>query len=289
MTDPSVTRAFLEAEVEALEAFGFVAVMPAGNPLHMVEVTRREDGGLEVRLPGRPVILPELPAPVRAKLRDRGFVSEDPADRNQPWVKSVGDTSTAVDLVQHLLTEVLEEKSDVAIDIAHGSHKAEHEARKKLGVTRAQIEKILTSMTNSPVAQDDDGDYILPLQDVQVMISPRLMHDGTVVVRVFTITNVHVNVTPELGLFLARLNFGLLFGRFALDTEHRAIWFDESLLGAQLNEELLRFTVKIVATTADEWDDRLKQMFGGATYQDVLTNRVAEGTAPTKPGQGGYL
>jgi len=289
MTDPTAVRAFLEAEVEALEGFGFVAVMPAGNPLHMVEVTRREDGGLEVRMPGRPVILPELPTAIRAKLRERGFASKDPADRNEPWVKGVDDTHTAVDLVQRVLTEVLEEKSDVAVDIAHGSHKAEHEARQKLSAARAQIEKILTSMTGSPVAQDDDGDYILPLQDVQVMISPRLMHDGTVVVRVFTITNVQVNVTPELGLFLARLNFGLLFGRFALDTEHRAIWFDESLLGAQLSEELLRFTVKIVATTADEWDDRLKQMFGGATYQEVLTNRVSEGTAPTKPGQGGYL
>jgi hypothetical protein len=32
----------------------------------------------------------------------------------------------------------------------------------------------------------------------------------------------------------------------------------------------LRFTVSAVAAIADEWDDRLKQMFGGATYQEVL-------------------
>jgi len=41
-----------------------------------------------------------------------------------------------------------------------------------------------------------------------------------------------------------------------------------------------------VASTADQWDDRLKQMFGGATYQEVLTQRVNGETPPVKPGEG---
>ena len=61
-----------------------------------------------------------------------------------------------------------------------------------------------------------------------------------------------------------------MFGRFALDAEHAAIWFDETLLGDQLSDETLHATVGIVASTADEWDDRLKQMFGGVTYQQFL-------------------
>ena len=103
------------------------------------------------------------------------------------------------------------------------------------------------------------------------------------------ITNVGVIVAPELGLFLARLNFGLMFGRFALDAEHHSIWVDESLLGEHFTDEQMRFTIEIVASIADEWDDRLKQMFGGATYQDVLTKRTDHSTPPTKPGLGGYL
>jgi hypothetical protein len=35
--------------------------------------------------------------------------------------------------------------------------------------------------------------------------------------------------------------------------------------------------------------DRLKQMFGGATYQEVLTGQVGLKPPPVKPGQGGYL
>ena len=33
MSDPSASRAFLLAEVEALESFAFVLVSPAGRPL----------------------------------------------------------------------------------------------------------------------------------------------------------------------------------------------------------------------------------------------------------------
>lgn len=289
MTDPNIARTFLEAEVEGLEAFDFLAVAPGGNPFHLVEVTRGPDGALEVRVPGRPRLLPELDVDVRRRLRDQGFASQDPADRTKPWAKRAEDTAAAVALLRRVLGEVFGEKPDAALDVAHGSHRTEVEALEKLATTRKQIEKTLMELAGAPVEQDPDGDYILPVGDVHVMVAPRATPDGTVVVRVFAIANVGVNVTPELGLFLARLNFGLMFGRFALDIEHRSIWFDESLLGNPLNEDQLRFAVKIVGATADEWDDRLKQMFGGATYQDVLKNRASGSAPPTKPGHGGYL
>jgi len=121
---------------------------------------------------------------------------------------------------------------------------------------------------------------------VHVMVSPRVVMTGQIVVRVFAITNVGVQVSPELGLFLARLNFGLTFGRFALDAERGAIWFDEAILGEEFREEELRFAVRMVATTADQWDDRLKQMFGGATYQEVLSQKQSEPMEMAKPGEG---
>jgi hypothetical protein len=288
MTDPAAARTFLEGEVEALEPFGFVAVVPGGNPLHLVELARR-NGGLEVRVPGRPQLAPELPAAVRSKLLEHGFRSEDPADRTKPWARQADAAGQAVEIVQQVLTEALEEKPDATLDVAHGSRKAEHEARLKLAETRELVQKALIELKGGPVEQDADGDYVVPLGDVHVTVALRLLPDGTVVVRVFAITNVGITVAPELGLFLARLNFGLMFGRFALDAEHASIWFDESLLGAQLTDEQLLFTVKIVAATADQWDDRLKQMFGGATYQDVLKKRAVGTPPPTKPGEGGYL
>jgi hypothetical protein len=289
MTSPDAVRAFLLGEIEALEVFGFVAVSPAGRPLNVVEVTRREDGGLDVRVPGRPRIVPELPIPVRSALRDRGFASADPGDPTRPWVHAAADAHSAVELAQRLLGEVFGEKPDVTLDVAHGSHKAEHDAQLRLGAARERIERVMTGMAGRRPEQDADGDYVVPASDVHVIVAPRVAAGGPVVVRVFAITNVGVSVTPELGLFLARLNFGLMFGRFALDAEHRSIWFDETLLGDQFSDEELRFAIQVVSATADEWDDRMKQMFGGATYQEVLTSGANHELPRVKPGEGGYL
>jgi len=289
MTDPTAARSFLLGEVDALEPFEFVAVSSAAAPLQLVELTRREDNGLEVRVPGRPPPVPELPIPVRSALRDRGFRNEDPADPRLAWVREVSDAAAAVELAQLLLSEVFGGKPDLRLDVSHGSHKAEHVARQKLAAARGRIENVLKSVAARRVEQDRDGDYVLPIRDVHVVVAPRIAPGGPVIVRVFAITNVGIAVTPELGLLLARLNFGLMFGRFALDAEHQSIWFDETLLGDQFTEEELRFTIDVVASTADQWDDRLKQMFGGVTHQEALAQRSDRPEALAKPGQGLYL
>lgn len=286
MTDLGAVRSFLLSEVEALEPFGFVAVVPSGRPLHIAEVTQREDGGLEVRVPGRPRSVPEIEPSVRSALKERGFASDDPADPTKPWARAAEDGEAAVGLLQKMLVEVFGEKPDATLDVGHGSHQTEHEARKKLELARTRIESIVTEILGRRPEQDKDGDYVLPIDEVHVTVAPRATPDAQVVIRVFAITNIGVAVTPELGLFLARLNFGLMFGRFALDTEHQSIWFDETLLGEQFREEELHFAIRMVAGTADDWDDRLKQMFGGATYQEALAGHAAGTPPPTKPGEG---
>ena len=289
MADSATTRAFLQAEVEALEPLGFVLIAASGSPLHVVELGRREDGRLEVSVPGRPPVLPPLELTERSALHERGFASADAADPTQRWTKEVGDAAAAVDLALRVLAEVFAEKPDAALDVGHGSHIAEHEARKRLAETRENVEKMLTNLQKRAPDRDDDGDFLIPIGDIRVVVAPRIAPGGPPVVRVFAITNVGVPVTPELGLMLARLNFGLMFGRFALDAEHQAIWFDETLLGDHIHEDELRFIIHAVATTADQWDDRLKQMFGGSTHQDVLKGQAAQKVPPIKPGHGGYL
>ena len=245
---------------------------------------RRDSWRLES--PVAPAIVPQLDAAVRGSLRDLEFESEDPADPTKPWVRCVEDSDSAVDLLQEIRVRVFGEKPDVKLNVMHGSHRLEHEATQKLSLARSRIESLVPEIAGRSAEQDQDGDYLLTLGQMQVTIAPRAMPDGGVVIRVFAITNVSVNVTPELGLFLARLNFGMMYGRFALDVEHRSIWFDETLLGENFREEELGLVVRMVATTADLWDDRLKQMFGGATYQEILAGRSAETLPPTKPGEG---
>ena len=243
-------------------------------------------------MPGRPRIVPELPVPVRTSLRDRGFKSEDAADPTLPWVRAVDDAAAAVELVHELITAVFEEKPDVALDIAHASHRAEHEAQQKLAVVRERLERVLSEIAGGRPEQDADGDYLLPMGGVRVTVAPRVSPGGPVIVRVFAITNVGVTVAPALGLFLARLNFGLMFGRFALDAEHSAIWFDETLLGDQLTDEALRFTVGIVAEPggrvgrpppADVWRRDLPRRPAGSHQSGIPPTNPAAVATSRKP------
>jgi hypothetical protein len=99
-----------------------------------------------------------------------------------------------------------------------------------------------------------------------------------------------LNLTAELGLFLARLNFSLMFGRFSIDTDHQAVWFDETLLGDHVTDEELKFTVEMVASTANEWDQKIAATFGGRIRDPQEEQSTSDGPTPTsKPGQGGYL
>ena len=146
-------------------------------------------------------------------------------------------------------------------------------------------------MCSSDLHIDADGDYVFGVGAVRIIVVARSIPGAPAIVRVVTITNTDVKIDGDLGLFLARLNFGLMFGRFALDVEHRAIWFDETLLGEDLSETQLRFTVEMVARTAAEWRQRLQQMVGG-NIDDAGASVEAPGNgaqARPKPGAGGYL
>lgn len=290
MASRETLNALLLEEIEATSAFDFVALVPSGRPLHAVEVTRTEQGALEVRVPGRPPMVPELAVERREALRSRGFTSDEPADRTQPWAHAVPDAPSAADLAHRVLEEVFGEKPDAKLDIAHGSHRGEHELRAKLAKARERIERVAREMLECDCEQDNDGDYVFPVGDVQVTVAARPAPGNRVLVRVFAITNVGIEVNPEVGLLLSRLNFGLMVGRFSLDADRGAVWFDETLLAENFDEGELRWTIELVASTADQWDDQLKRMFGGSTHQEIVTGRAAGGDGAIKPGgTGQYL
>ena len=289
MGDPQVTQAFLEGQVEKLEPFDFLMLGASSQPFHMVEVNRLENGDLQVRVPGRPPGFPGVRPERQQGLRERGFESKEADDPSEPWIRGAENPAEAVAAMLGVIHEVFGEPEDFAMNVAQGNRRAEHEARQRLAEVRERIEKALPDLMGQAVDRDEDGDYVLPIGDVHVTIAPRIAPGGGIVVRIIAIANVGVNVSPELGLFLANLNFGLIFGRFALDAANRSIWVDESLLGDHFSDDELRFSVHAVAQVADEWDDRLKQMFGGNTYQEMLKQSPDSSKPTHKPGQGLYL
>lgn len=301
---------FVTAQVEALAPLDFVLVAVPRPPFDAVQVLREEDGTLAVVVAERNVAAgapPYTPEQLTALAR-LGFpaaAAEGVAGGTAPAAPTglrvatpPADAGAAATLVESLLGEVLGVEPGTAVDVRHGSEREAREAAERITKMRACIEPVLAEFSGgTPAPQDDDGDYVLDIGHVRVFVAPRALPGRPPpIIRVFAITNAGVNLGSELGLFLGRLNFSLMFGRFSIDADNASVWFDETLLGEHVTAEELRFTVEMVAATANEWDQKIAGMFGGRTRSPepeastAGSSAVGPDGAPTnKPGQGGYL
>jgi hypothetical protein len=113
-------------------------------------------------------------------------------------------------------------------------------------------------------------------------------------VGVFCVTNVDVDLEPELATFLLTTNHTLGFGSFSYDPSNRAVWLRHTLLGTTLDVPELQAAVAAVSTTAAALDDTIKERFGGRRFQDAPSEmqRRMEPPEPTEqppPNASGYL
>ncbi|WP_052664742.1 T3SS (YopN, CesT) and YbjN peptide-binding chaperone 1 [Nitriliruptor alkaliphilus] len=114
-------------------------------------------------------------------------------------------------------------------------------------------------------------------------------------VGVFSVTNVDVELTPDLAAFLLTTNHTLGFGAFSYDVGNRAVWLRHTLLGTTLDGPELQSAVAAVATTAARLDHPIRDRFGGGTFADAPDD-VQRGVEPPRvdpeppaPNASGYL
>lgn len=107
-------------------------------------------------------------------------------------------------------------------------------------------------------------------------------------VGVFSITNLDVELTPELARFLVVTNHRLGIGAFSYDGENRAVWLRHTLAGTTLDAPELQTAVAAVASTAAHFDDLIAQRFGGRSFDDA-PREVQDSTSPPTPNASGYL
>ena len=114
-------------------------------------------------------------------------------------------------------------------------------------------------------------------------------------VGVFSVTNLDVPFTADLGRFLLTTNHTLGFGAFSYEPDHQAVWLRHTLLGGTLDLPELQTAVVAVATTAARLDHEIRDRFGGRTFQDAPSDvqRQVEPpepqARPSRPGTRGYL
>lgn len=93
-----------------------------------------------------------------------------------------------------------------------------------------------------------------------------------------------VELSQELATQLMTLNGHLRFGAFAYDPADQLVLFVHSILGGTtLDAEELLATVSDVALIADEYDDKIRDKYGGQTMRDLLEEAALERVLDADP------
>lgn len=100
-------------------------------------------------------------------------------------------------------------------------------------------------------------------------------------VNVHSVTNIDLDLSDELARFLVTTNHRLGFGALSYDTDNRAVWMRQTLLGTALDAPELQAAVATVARTAAGLDDEVQRRFGGRTFDGATPNERAAATPPT--------
>ena len=116
---------------------------------------------------------------------------------------------------------------------------------------------------------DQEDDFVLQFNDgVMVYVMPRDWAQGKTIVLVMAIANKEVRVEESLGNFLAVENSKILFGRLSLYPDRKEVRFEHTLLGDWLNRDELQTAILAVATSANVYDDQIKERWGGKKYTE---------------------
>jgi hypothetical protein len=135
-------------------------------------------------------------------------------------------------------------------------------------VLRSKVENYLRQRQLSYEVKPNGSLWIRQGSTV-VVVSPSQWGERTLVKLAAPIALNIRQVTPELTRFLAEKNYQLLFGKFSLDTENNAVWYEHVLLGDFLDAEELFVALVAIALTADEHDEQVAEMAGGQRIADL--------------------
>lgn len=101
---------------------------------------------------------------------------------------------------------------------------------------------------------------------VTVVVSP--INDKATVVRAYSWVVTGAESTPELRQYLLEENYNMRFGGFAQEPGTGDILFTHAILGEGMDTDEFMWTLMAVSNTADEYDDKIVQRFGGQRAVD---------------------
>jgi hypothetical protein len=107
----------------------------------------------------------------------------------------------------------------------------------------------------------------------EAVVYPWGEDDAVVTTRAYVVRG--TEVTFDLMKFLLQENDRLRFGGFGVD-EDGDIFFQHAIVGSTVDPEELRASVLAVVITADEYDDRIIEAYGGQSALDFIREALEE-------------
>ena len=139
---------------------------------------------------------------------------------------------------------------------------------------KGKVQRILADELGS-VEIDRDGDFIVKHESAIVFVSVAAFNDkedSDIVVRCFAPMVTGVPLTPEVFRWVAvegqRFTFGSCYIRPEENSANGWIYFRYSIVGNDLDSNELLSAVYRTAFTANDFDDKLKEQFGGKLFTE---------------------
>ncbi|MFT5224006.1 MAG: hypothetical protein ACI867_002336 [Glaciecola sp.] len=145
---------------------------------------------------------------------------------------------------------------------------------------RAHVGELLRTMLGG-YEVDAAGNFTFVHDTARIFITFGASPVGPTV-GVFSITNLEVDFSEELGKFLLVNNHKMAFGAFSYDQDNRSIWLRHTLLGTMLDGPELQAALIAIAQTAAQFDDPIREQFGGRAFHDAPAD-VQQRTRPPEP------
>lgn len=141
-------------------------------------------------------------------------------------------------------------------------------------ITREKIKTFANSRGLELVEVDEDH-YWLREDSAIIQIMIEKVRSGQVWVQFFSEVVHGVRVDGELMRKLLRLNADFLVGSFGLIDNN--IYLKHSILGGEhMDEDEFFIALALIASTADDYDDKIIETHGGKTGVSLIRERLAQ-------------
>ena len=152
--------------------------------------------------------------------------------------------------------------------------KFEHDAHRKV---HRKVGKYLSELFEDPYQDPDDGHFYVTYGSTVLEISVDAYGPEEAIVRLVAYCVQGVEVSENLERGLLETNLDLPVGGFSLID--RDVFLCYSLFGKAVDNRSLLDAIAGVATTSDEYDDRIVARFGGKTAMERLRQEEDEAAA----------